>query len=60
MRFLKFIGVRIVLSLLLGNMAMELISPDYKLNVLTFGGLVLFSFLAYYGLTLYVNNRSKL
>lgn len=60
MRFLKFIGVRIVLSLILGNMAMELISPDYKLNVLTFGGLVLISFLAYYGLTLYVNNRSKL
>ncbi len=57
MNFLKLIGLRIVISLILGNMAMELISPNYKLNIFTFFGLILFTGITYYGLTLYVNNK---
>ena len=56
MSFLKRLEIRIILSIIVANMVLELVSPGYKMNVLPFLALVLLSALGYYGLTKYVNN----
>ena len=59
MRYLKITGVRILLSFFLANMAINLLfnSPNYSFPKILFH--LLFMGLAYYGLTLYVNNKKK-
>jgi len=59
MRYLRITGIRILLSFFLANMVIALLfeNPSYTfLKILLH---LLFMGLAYYGLTLYVNNKKK-
>lgn len=60
MRFLKIIGVRIILAFILSNMLFELAAPNLATTPLS----VIFRIIAmsvfYYFLTLYVNSRKEI
>ena len=59
MRYLRITGIRILLSFVLANMAINLLfeSPNY--NIIKILLYLVFMGLAYYGLTLYVNNKKN-
>jgi len=59
MRYLRITGIRILLSFFLANMAIELLIDNPSNTFPQILLKVLFMGLAYYGLTIYVNNNKK-
>lgn len=57
MRYLKITFVRVIISLLGGNMLKELIIINTNRESLPIFITIIFMAMLYYGLTLYVNNR---
>gem|GEM_PF-6470638 len=60
MRFLQYIGVRIVFGFILSNMVFSLVAPNLATNVLSVFLRLVVAGIFYYILTLYVNNRKKI
>jgi len=59
MRYLRITGIRILLSFFLANMAINLLFENPSFNFPKILLFLLLMGLAYYGLTLYVNNNKK-
>jgi len=59
MRYLRITGVRILLSFFLANMAIDLLFDNSNYNFPKILLHLFFMGLAYYGITLYVNNNKK-
>lgn len=57
MRFLKIIGIRIALGLILSNMAFDLAAPNLATTVLSIIFKIIVAAVFYYLLTLYVNSK---
>lgn len=59
MRFIQYIGVRIILSFFLSNMVFSLVAPNLATTVLSVLLRIIVIGIFYYILTLYVNNKNK-
>lgn len=60
MRFLRYVGVRIVLGFFLSNMVFALVVPNLATTVFSILLRIIVIGVFYYMLTLYVNNRNKI
>lgn len=59
MRFLRNIGVRILLGLMLSNMVFELVAPNLETTVLLILFKIIVACIFYYFLTIYVNSKKN-